>query len=82
MVKVSRSSILEPLIDSVRLRRGSVFERESFLVLFGEEGTRLGFDGDFMGVLGSSRTIDTMDGRRGLRFLGVSWLESDFLAKL
>ena len=72
MDKFSRSSVLDPLIDSMRLRRGSVLERESFLVLFGDGGTKDGFDGDFMGVFGSSRTIDTMDGRRGLRFLGVS----------
>lgn len=84
MDRLCRSSDREPPVDSVRLeRRGSVFERESFLGLaFGEGSIKLGLDGDFIGVLGSSRSTDTMDGRRGLRFRGVSVLESDLRERL
>lgn len=72
MDKFSRSSVLDPFMDSVRVNRGNVFERESVLVLFGDGGTSVGFEGDLMGVLGSSCSTDTMDNRRGLRFLGAS----------
>lgn len=72
MDRLWRSSDLDPLIDSARFNRGRVFERESFLSFFGEGGTRAGFEGDFMGVFGSSCNTDTIDSRRGLRFLGVS----------
>lgn len=49
---------------------------------FGDGGTRLGFEGDLIGVFSSPRTTVTMEGRRGLRFLCVSVLESDLRARL
>lgn len=58
--------------------RGSVFERDNLRELvFGEVETRLGFDGDLIGVFSSSLTMVTMDGRRvaRVRFVGVPCIE-------
>lgn len=83
MERLPRSSPVEPPVESARDNRGSVFDRESLRVLtFGDGETRLGLEGDLIGVFSSPRMTVTMEGRRRLRFLGVSVLESDLRARL
>lgn len=69
---------------SARCKRGSVFDRETLRLLFGEPllpPTRFGFEGDLMGVFSSPWKIDTTEVLRcGLR--GVLGVDSDALERL
>ena len=83
MDKPSRSLVVVPPVDSARGNFGRVFDRESVrLLTFGDSGTRLGLEGDLIGVFSSPRMTVTTEGRRGMRFLGVSVLESDLRVRL
>ena len=80
-----RAILMSPCLPQVAVdpvERDEV-DRESFLVLaFGDGGTRFGLEGDLIGVLSSPCMTVTMEGRRGLRFLGVSELEFDLRTRL
>lgn len=80
MASVLRSSLGAPSFkDSERERRGRVFDRDILRPeLFGELLSKLGFEGDFNGVLSSSRTTVITDGRRGILCLLFVLLRTEF----